>query len=173
MRYGKKMENDAQETSTDINTVAGIFSVMRSAVGGNILGMAAIVVFYAAAFTAVNFVLGYPADRTAAVARTLVNLALTMSLVSVLRPAFERGKLKSAAIFPGFMFIIKMVFFIAFLTVVWFLLRLILYGFWSVAGYMILPVATQMFTRDNMYMIVAAAVFVNFAVTTYLAFCFI
>lgn len=155
------------------NRSEGVFHFMRAAIANNLAGMIIIFIFYAAVFTAVNLIFGFSARGGAALAKSFLNFAATLSLISVLRPAFESGKLNPAAILPGLGFIGRTILFTIVSGVILFFLGLLIFVVWFSAGSVLESTFTSMISRDNIYFILALLIFINLVLTAVVSFCFI
>ncbi|MCL1972554.1 MAG: hypothetical protein FWG57_06155 [Endomicrobia bacterium] len=148
--------------------IVDIFKLMLATFKNNFAGMMLILVFYGALAVVVNW-----AFSGEAVMRTLLIGTAAMSIISVLRTAFENGKLKPDSALPRFAFILKIFLSLIVIAAVIALLCFIFVIISILCGYILKAVFGKTISPDSVYMIAGAIVFVNLLIGAYFSFCFI
>ena len=162
------MNTGEQQAQSEGWLVFDIFKLMFTTFKNNFAGMMLILVFYSALSVVINLAFG---GET--LIRALLITAAAVSIISVLRPAFENGKLKSDSVLPGFAFILKIFLSLIVIAAVTVALCFVFVIMSILCGYIFKAVFGKKISPDSVYMIAGAVVFVKLLIIAYFSFCFI
>ncbi|MDR1195771.1 MAG: hypothetical protein LBL00_04750 [Endomicrobium sp.] len=152
--------------------ITDIFKLAFTTVKNNFFGMIAVLLFYTIVPAAVLLLL----QRGATIILLLSALfccMLPLSLISVLRGAFENGKLKLGDVVPSLGFIGKLILFLFLNVAAGIILRICFFLFFLLFGNVIINVFLKDFLPYTVFACIGLGLFVYFAYSIFSFFCFV